>query len=83
VLVPSCVVGQAFAPAGCGCRRALDDALADATATGTGTVVLLQAPRRALASGGCGGRGDDPAVPLLVDLAVAAVERAGRARACG
>jgi hypothetical protein len=82
-VVSACVVGQAFAPARCGCRRALDDALADAAATGVGTVVLLQAPRWALASGVCGGGGDDPAVPLLVDLAVAAVARAGRALACG
>jgi hypothetical protein len=82
-VVPACIVGQAFASSGCGCRRALDDALADAAATGAGTVVLLQAPRRALASGACGGGGDDPAVPLLVDLAVAAVARAGRALACG
>jgi hypothetical protein len=82
-VVPACVIGQGFAPTACGCRRALDDALADAAATGTGTVVVLQAPPRALASGTCGGRSDDPAVPLLVDLAVAAVARADRARACG
>jgi 3,4-dihydroxy 2-butanone 4-phosphate synthase/GTP cyclohydrolase II len=79
-VVPACVVGQAFAPARCGCRRDLDDALADAAATGSGSVVVLQAPRRALASGPCGGAPEDPAVPLLVDLAVAAVARAGRAR---
>jgi hypothetical protein len=79
-VVPACVIGQGFAPAGCGCRRALDDALADAAATGAGTVVVLQAPRRALAWGPCGAADDDPAVGLLVDLAVAAVARAGRAR---